>query len=163
MRHAHKSLPILVDERKPAYAIFVAGIPGTHIVKVAAVDLIDDFKMARQQGAEEAQRPLLQSLRHQGVVGIGHGMRGYIPRRLPVQPVLVHQQAHQLRNRDSRVGVVQLNGEIAMQIGQGPVLSFLDAKDMLQRAGDEEELLDQPQLLAPNLFVVWVKDLGNVL
>jgi len=38
-------------------------------------------------------------------------------------------------------------------------LRSLNAQNVLQAARDKEELLRQPQLLALNIFVVWVEDL----
>ena len=43
---------------------------------MAAVDLLDDFKVARKQSAEERDRPLFQGLGHQRVIGIGEGLGG---------------------------------------------------------------------------------------
>ena len=130
---------------------------------MAAVDLFDDFQMARQQSAEEADGPLFKSFGHQRVIGVGERLRGDAPGRVPVHGVLVDEQAHQFGDRDGRMGVVHLDGEGAMQVGERAVLRLLDLDDVLQRAGDEEELLFQTQLLALNLLVVGVENLGDVL
>ena len=50
-----------------------------------------------------------------------------------------------------------------MQFSQRPVLFALNLQNVLQRAGNEEELLGQPQLLALKAFVVRIKNLGNIL
>ena len=158
MGHAHESAVVVVDERKPLYARFIAGESEAHAVEVTAVDFVDDLEMTGEQSGEEAARPLLQCLREQGVVGIGEAMPGDVPGHVPLEGVLIDEEAHQLRDGDGGVGVVHLNGEAAMQFGKGPLLRELDMKDVLQGAGHEEELLGQAQLLALNAVIVGIED-----
>ena len=42
-----------------------------HLVQEAAIDLVDDLELARQQLAEQRQRPGLERLGQQRVVGVG--------------------------------------------------------------------------------------------
>ena len=86
-----------------------------------------------------------------------------MPGGIPVRCVLVHQQPHQFCNGDRGVRVVHLDGEVAMQLCQGPVLSHLNAHNVLQAAGDEEELLGQPKFLAFEPVVIRIKNLRDVL
>ena len=67
MRHAHESAVVFIHQGKAAHAFFIAG---ADVFEVPAVDLFDDFKMTRKQGAEEANGPLFKSLGHEGVVGV---------------------------------------------------------------------------------------------
>lgn len=46
---------------------------------MAAVDLIDDFQVARQQMSEQVHRPALQSFWEDGVVGVGAGAHADVP------------------------------------------------------------------------------------
>jgi hypothetical protein len=78
--------------------------------------------------------------------------------------VLVDQQAHQLGDGDRRVRVVELDRELLVEALSGRLLpAQVDAQHVLQRAGDEEVLLLEPQLLALDLLVVRVEHLGEVL
>lgn len=43
------------------------------------VDLVDDLQVARQQVLEEVDGPALQSLRQDGVVGVGAGTNHNVP------------------------------------------------------------------------------------
>ena len=54
--HAHVARPAFVDERQPRHARFVAGKRRAHFVEEAAVDLVDDLEVARQQ-ASRRDRP----------------------------------------------------------------------------------------------------------
>lgn len=92
--HAHVALSILIDQRQTSHAVCIAGKSGAHVVKVAAVDLVDDLQMTRQKGPEHTQRPLLQGLRQQGVVRIGKRAGRRAPRRIPIESMFVHQQPH---------------------------------------------------------------------
>lgn len=49
-------------------------------VQVSLVDLVDDEKMSRQQLLEQEDRPALQRLRENRVVGVGAGLTGDVPR-----------------------------------------------------------------------------------
>ena len=102
MRHAHVARPAFVDEREPREPRVVAGKGGAHFVEEAAVDLEDDLEMPREQRAEEIDRPLLQRLGQQRVIRVGERRARHRPRFVPAERVLIHEQAHQLRDRDRR-------------------------------------------------------------
>ena len=106
---------------------------------------------------EEADRPGLQGLGHQRVVGVGQGAHGQVPRLVPAQPGLVEQDPHQLGDGQRGVGVVELDGDL---VGQGlPVVAAAaePRDDVGQRAGDQEILLDEPQVPAAGRRVVGVE------
>ena len=84
-----------------------------HLVEEAAVDLVDDLQVPRQRLAEQAQRPLLQRLGQQRVVGVAEGRDRDRPGLVPVEPPLVDQDPHQLGDADRRVGVVELRRRTA--------------------------------------------------
>ena len=119
--------------------------------------------MARQDAAEDLERPALQGLRQQRVVGIRKRLASHAPRVDPRHGVLIDQQAHELRNRDRRMGVVQLHRKLFVELGDRQFLRAQDAEHVLQRAGDEEILLFEAQLLAAQLLVVRIEDLAEVL
>ena len=48
-------------------------------LQVATVDLIDNFKVARQQMSEQVDWPALQSFRKDGVIGVGTGAYADVP------------------------------------------------------------------------------------
>ena len=74
----------------------------------------------------------------------------------------IHQEAHQLRDGEGRVGVVELDGEF---VGERVDVRLLEQEPdaVLQRARHEEVLLLEPELLAGLAFVVGIEDLGDVL
>ncbi len=112
VRHPHALAVVLADERHPRDPVLVAGEPRPHLVEEAVVDLVDDLQVPRQRLAEDAQRPGLQRLGQQRVVGVGEGLDGDLPRLVPAQVVVVDEQPHQLGHRDRRVGVVELDGPL---------------------------------------------------
>ncbi len=48
-------------------------------LQVAAVDLIDNFQVARQQMSKQVDGPALQSFRKDSVVGVGTGAHTDVP------------------------------------------------------------------------------------
>ena len=132
-----------------ADAAVVAGELRAHVVEEPAVDLVDDLQVPRgSSSSKKRDRPLLQRLGQQRVVGVGQGPHGQVPGLVPAEPGLVEQDAHQLGDGQRGVRVVELDGDL---VGQGrPVVAAPAeaADDVGQRAGDEEVLLHEPQPLA---------------
>lgn len=54
--------------------------------------------------------------RHDGVVGVSTGLGGDLPRFLPGQIIIIHQHTHQLCDRYGRMGVVQLEGNLLIEL-----------------------------------------------
>lgn len=54
--------------------------------------------------------------------------------------MLVNQQAHQLRNRQHRVRIVEVNRDFVRQIGVGFMQLVVTAEDILYRRRHEEIL-----------------------
>ena len=69
--HADLALGALLDQAHARDAAVVAGEAGADVVEQAAVDLVDDLEVARQQHLEPGERPFLQRLGQQRVVGVG--------------------------------------------------------------------------------------------
>ncbi len=111
VRHPNVLAAVLADQRHPADALLVAGEPGAHLVEEPPVDLVDDLEVAGQRLGEHLQRPLLQRLGQQGVVGVAERRHGDVPGLVPAQVPLVDQQPHQLGDPDRRMGVVELQRE----------------------------------------------------
>ncbi len=160
--HAHIPFAVFVDDRQAGDFSVVARKLQANLLQEAAVDLVDDLDVARQHSGEQGQRPLFQGLGQQGVVGVGERLFGDLPGLLPRHRVLVDQLPHQFGDGDGRVGVVQLDAEHFMEAFQRQALAFAQAQHVLDRAGHEEILLLQAQLLALHLLVVGVEDFGNV-
>ena len=77
------------------------------------VDAVDDLEMPRQQPLEQLDRPGLQRLRQQRVVGVGQRRDRDLPGLVPAEIVQVDQDAHQLGDGEARMGVVELHRDLA--------------------------------------------------
>ena len=129
----------------------------------AAVELLHDRVDTRQGIAHHGLRPLLQGLGHDGVVGVGNRVDGDLLGDLPRQVLLVHQDAHQLRNDQRRVRIVDVEGNLLrQQIHVGAVDALEVLQGVLQGRGDQEVLLHQAQLLAVVGVVFRIEDLGDL-
>ena len=128
---------------------------------IAIADLDQKLPDAGQQGLDELLGPALQGLGENGVVGVGHGVGDDVPRLVPAVALLVQQDAHELRDDQGGVGVVDLNDVLFMEITQGAVLRLVLAADGLDGGGDEEILLLEPQGLALVVVVLGVEHLGD--
>ena len=124
---------------------------------------IDDLQVPGEQTSQQIDRPHLQCLRQQGVAGVGETLPGDLPRLFPGEAALVDQDAHQLRDGDHRVGVVELEDHpfrqpVQIEAGRQGVVDVV-----AQRAGHEEVLLLQPEFLALRRGILRVQDLADVL
>ena len=162
--HAHGLAVVLIDDGHAPPAVAVARPVYGHFLEEAGIDLVNDFQQAGQQALEQMHRPAFQGLGQQRVVGIGHGIAGDFPGRLPLHFLFVHQQAHEFGHGNGRVGVVELKhvvlGEIAEIIA---MIGFPLAHDVLETGGSQEILLAQAQLLAAFAGIVGVEHHGDVL
>ena len=95
------------------------------------------------------------------MVGVGHGSRGDVPRLIPVHAGVVDQDPHQLRDHQGRVGVVDLDDVLLMEVLHSAVQFGVLGGDGLEGGGHEEVLLLQPQRLALQMIVLRIEDLGN--
>ncbi len=98
---------------------------------------------------------------HDGVVGVGHRVGDDVPRLVPAVALLIQQDAHELRDDQGGVGVVDLDDVLLMEVPQGAVLRLVLAADALDCGGDKEVLLLEPQGLALIVVVLGVEDLGD--
>ena len=118
--------------------------------------------MAGQQAGEKRQRPLLQRLGQKRVIGVGEGGTGYLPG--------AHPSSNRCSSTSSRIssataieGCVSLSctAKLSGKRVQALPAQQVDADHVLERAGDEEILLRQAQLLADLRLVVGIEDLGD--
>mmetsp|Transcript_93814 Transcript_93814/g.195689 ORF Transcript_93814/g.195689 Transcript_93814/m.195689 type:complete len:706 (-) Transcript_93814:403-2520(-) len=130
----------------------------------ALVDLAADVQVPWEQLLHHVDGPLLQSLRHDGVVGVVARLLRKLPGLVPGEPLNIYQEAHHLQDCHGGMGVVHLNGDL---LGEFRPLSvgLLDelTQEILQGGANEEILLLQAQQLALILVVVGIKDSGQVL
>ena len=117
--------------------------------------------MARQQPLEQLDRPGLQRLRQQRVVGVGQRLDRDLPGFVPAEIVQVDQDAHQLGDGEARMGVVELHRGLRAQAAQLAVGAEMTLDQVLQRGRDEEIFLAQPQLAARRAFVVRIEEFAD--
>ena len=75
--------------------------------------------------------------------------------------MFVHQQPHQLRHRDGGVGIVELDREALMEAVQIFSPQQVNMDHILQRTGNEEVLLRQPEHFPHCGLVIGVEHLGD--
>src|SRR5215469_15194019 len=161
--HAHETLTRFIDERHSSKPGAVIRERSPNFIEKASVDLVDDLEVTGKELADQVDWPFLEGLRKECVVGVSKGVAGDVPRRIPVHPVVVDEQVHQLGDCDGRVRVVELHCPFLMERLQRAIQLAMDPNHVLQRAAYEEVLLLQAQRLALGQFVVRVKHFGDVL
>ena len=127
------------------------------------VNFENNLQMARQDLAEHLNRPGFQRFAHQRMVGVGEDLAGHFKRLVPVELMLVNQQAHQFRDRQHRVGVVEVNGDFVRQVAVGLMQLEVAMQNILHRRRDQEVLLAQTQLAPGVSGVIGVEHAGDVL
>ncbi len=160
VRHAHMWLPVVADDAHAFDTRLIARPNPAHVFHEAPVDFVDDLHMTGQETPEDLHRPGLERLWQERVAGVSEHLRRDIPRHRPRNVAFIHQVAHHLRHRDRRVCVVQLEDITLVEIAQ-IVSRRQEAEDVLDRAGDKEILLSQPEFFPLRGSVVRVKHLRD--
>ena len=117
--------------------------------------------MPGQEAREQRDWPLFEGLGEHRVVGVAEASLRDLPCLLPPDGVFVHEQPHQLRDGNRRMGVVQLDGESLVERLRPSAHQAVDPQHVLQGTGHEEILLPQPQPLAHLGLVVRVEHLAH--
>ena len=142
-----------------AQTLLPAFLRGVERLVPTTADLVDDLVHAGEELGERADGPLLQSLGQDGVVGVAHDLRHDVPGVVPLELLLVDEDAHELGAAHGGVRVVGVNGHKLRQ--QLPVLAVLLLKGVEQAvdAGrNKQVLLLQAQQTAVLAGVVGVED-----
>ena len=71
--------------------------------------------------------------RHNGMVGIGHAAAGDALSHFPRETFLVDEQTHHLGDRQSGVGIIDVNRHLIREIVQGSVGRQMISNDALKR------------------------------
>ncbi len=127
----------------------------------AAVDFLHDLVDSGQQPREQFDRPLLQRLGHDGMVGIRAGFLHDRPRVIPRKAVFVQKNPHQFRHRQRRMRVVHLENNLLRQLMNVVISGHELLQRALDRSGNKEILLLQPQFLSLNMIVAGVQNLAD--
>ena len=159
--HTDLVLRPLLDQADALDAALVARKAAPHVVEEAPVDLVDDLKLSRQHLLEIAQRPFFQRLGQQRVVGVGQGPPREVPCLVPPELRLVEQDAHQLRHRQSGMGIIELDRHLVRQLAPVGVVAAEAAHEVGQRAGDQEIFLCKAQPLPHLGGVIRVENAGQ--
>ena len=124
----------------------------------APVDLVDDFQVPRHDALEQGHGPFLEGLRQQRVIRVAHRRLRDLPRGVPGQLPLVHQDAHQLGDGQRRMRVVQVNGDLGRKRVEALVIQLIARHEVAHRAGNQEVLLEQAKLLPRRHCVGRIQD-----
>ena len=95
------------------------------------------------------------------MVGVGHYLGDHIPCAFPGVGVHVHQNPHQFRHHQCRVGIVDMDGNLIGKVVQGTIGSQMVADDALQGRRHQEILLGQTEQLAFVVVVRGIQHLGD--
>ncbi|SCH33629.1 Uncharacterised protein [uncultured Clostridium sp.] len=155
---SHLDLSVVNDSHL-ADLFLIARIFCLDIQYKTTVDLLHDLVYTGKQTGEQLDRPFLQGLCHDGVVGVSAGLSRYIPCLVPLQAFLVDEDTHQLGYRYSRMGIVQLERRLLVELADVVMISLITGNGLLHAGGNKEILLLQTQLLACHMVVVGVQNL----
>ena len=153
----------VIDDRHLADLLLVARIFCFDLFHKAAVDLLDDLIDTRKQAAEQLDRPFLQCLCHDRMIGVSTGLCGYFPCLVPAKTFLIHEDTHKLCNRYGRMGIVQLEGCLLIELTDIAVVLFILCNSFLYTCGNEEILLFQTKLFTCVMLICRIEDLNDVL
>ena len=157
---SHVDKAVLNDGHSP-YLILVVRITLTDVLYMTAVDFLDNHVNTRQQFLEHISRPCLQSLRHNRMVGVADGVLGDGPCFAPLQTVFINENTHELGHSHSRMGIVDMNGNLLAELADIHARLDIVAHDTLHAGRGHEVFLNQAHFAAFPCTVVGVKITGD--
>ena len=120
------------------------------VFPISPVDFFNNHIYSGQQTLHQINRPSLQGLRHNGMIGEGHGLHCDLPSFIPFQMLLIQKYPDQFRHTKSRMGIVGMDRYFFRKFC--PVVSAISKFVIFNNGGDsgsyEEILLFQTQLPA---------------
>ena len=99
----------LLDQAGSRHASRVGRVASANVVEQPPVDLEDDLELARNQKFHPVDRPALERLGKERVVGVGERRARDVPGFIPAEMRFVEQDAHEFRHGEARMGVVELD------------------------------------------------------
>ncbi len=105
------------------------------------VDLFYDLVNTRKQSGEQLNGPFFQCLGHDRMVGISTRLCGHFPCCIPVQSMLIHQHTHQLCHCYCRMGIVQLERCLLIELADICMRTHIALHCCLHACRHEEILL----------------------
>ena len=160
--HAQFLVAVLLEDRYPAQRLGPVGEFRLDGIHEAAVDLVNDLEVARDEWLHHRYRPGFQRFRQQGVVRVGAGRPGQFPGRGPAETRFVQEKAHQLRDGQCGVGVVELEGHLVREHLPDLSMALTEAVHRVpHRTSDQEILLCEAEPASGFDVVSWVEDPGH--
>ena len=135
------------------------------VVKFAAHLVVQDLHDGNELGNrlfKEVHGPCLQSLRQDGVVGVGAGAAHHLDGLVHFHSMLCGQKPDELRNHHGGMGVINLDHGVVWQIMKSGALGRCLLEDQLGGAAHHEILLVNPQDAALIVAVVRIEEEGQV-
>ena len=111
------------------------------------VDLFNDHVDSRKQFFDIFNRPFFKCFLHDGMVGIGKGVGYDVPGLGPWNMIGIHQDTHQFRNGESRMGIVELYHYFFSEIIQRSIYLHMVVDDGLKSGRNKEILLLNSEIL----------------
>ena len=116
----------------------------------------------RRDGQEQRNIPFFECFRHDGVVGVGERIAGKRKRFVERHHIFAAQDAQQLRDRNHRMRIVQLDRKALRQLREiVPMRAPVIAQDALDRRTRKEILLFEAQAFALARVVVGIQHGGD--
>ena len=161
-KSGHVDAAVLNDGHGP-YPLLVTGIAAADIDEEAAVYLLNNHVDAGDKALHHFYRPLLQCLRHDGVVRIGNHPAGSFPGRLPVHALLVNEDTHYLRYAESRMGIIDMDFYPVGELYRLYAFLQMMLHYALNAGGYEEVFLHQTQRPSFIGIVIGIEEFGDIL
>ena len=122
-------------------------------------DFVDDLVHTGEELGERADGPLLQGLGQDGVVGVAHDLRHDVPGVIPLELLLVDEDAHELGAAHGGVRIVGVDGhKLRQQLPVRAVFLLKGVEQAIDTGRDKQVFLLQTQQTAVLAGVVGVED-----
>ncbi len=146
--HTHLASVVFVNDGNARQQLPLFRVVFLNGLQEVVIDFKNNLQMTRQDFTDHIYRPGFQRLAHQRVVGVGEDLTHHLECVVPGKLMLIDQQTHQFRDRQHRVGVVQVDGDLIREVIESLMHFPVTVKDILHGGRYQKILLTQAQLAA---------------
>jgi hypothetical protein len=162
--HSDLLWPSFFDETHSSNFFTVSWVLLLELSNINVIDQVDKLKMSWEKSADELNRPLLEGLWQDSVVGVREGLVADVPSFLETEFLLIDKDSQKFNGTDGWMSIIKLDLIFVSKLGESIVVSiFISSNDIVDGGGAEEVLLLQSEFLTSISVIIRVKNTRDVL
>jgi hypothetical protein len=146
--HAHHLGGGLFNDGNAAKEFTILGEHALDILQELQINVVDDLQVTREEVLHQWNRPFLERLGQDCVVGIAKDLVHNAPCFVPIETFQIDENALQLRDGECWMGIVELDGDLVRKLPPCSTGLLETTNDVVERSSTPKVLLLQSKFLS---------------